>query len=285
MPTADLAVFASEESNDYVAPKAGGTYRYPGVVGQIEELNTAGVPYRLYLQSDLGKKKLPDHKAYLFLNPYVLTPLQRAAIERLKRQGKLLIFVHAPGVVGATDPAKTISEITGMTVRRATGVTRLLAEPVETPHTSPIGAVLDCLSVTLPSSAEGPAYEVADSRVTSLACYMGSAQVAVGARDFGRWKSVFVGCPGLTAEFLSRLAAWAGCRRAAEPGDAVYASDRFATIHAIFPGRKVLRLRRPARVTDLTSGNVVSENATTIELDMERGQTRWFWLDPVGGRK
>ena len=71
-PRADLAVFVSEESNHYVAPKCGGQFRYDGILQQIHELNVAGVPYRLYLQSDLGRAQLPEHKAYLFLNQTAL---------------------------------------------------------------------------------------------------------------------------------------------------------------------------------------------------------------------
>ena len=66
---------------------------------------------------------------------------------------------------------------------------------------------------------------------------------------------------------------------AAPPGDAVYASQHFLTIHALFPGHKILHLKRPAKVTDLTTGRVVAARAQTVEVDMERGQTRWFRLE------
>lgn len=45
LPRADLAVFVSEESDHYVAPRSGGRFRYYGIVSQIHELNKAGVPY------------------------------------------------------------------------------------------------------------------------------------------------------------------------------------------------------------------------------------------------
>ncbi len=93
-------------------------------------------------------------------------------------------------------------------------------------------------------------------------------------------RSVYVGGPGLSAEFIHNLASWSGCWCAAEPGDAVYAGEHFVTIHALFPGPKLLTLREPSRVTDLTSGEVVAERAETIDLDMQRGQTRWFYLEP-----
>ncbi len=278
MPAADLAVIVSEESNDTIAPKAGGTYRYIGILSQIEELNAAGVPYRLYLQSDLGRAKLPPHKAYLFLNAYRLTDVQRRAIDELKRDGRLLVFVHAPGVVGAADPARAIRAVTGFGCARIPGSTRLLSEPVPHGEGPPD---LKGASVNLSSPLAGTAFEVDDIDAVPLAWYAGTMRVCTATRDFGKWKSAFVGCPAFTAEFVARLADWAGCWRAAEPGDAVYASDRFLTIHAVFPGHKVLRLHRASRIVDLTSGKVVSERAAQMELDVQRGETRWFALTPV----
>jgi len=97
-------------------------------------------------------------------------------------------------------------------------------------------------------------------------------------RDLGTWRSVFIGVPGLTDGFVHNLAEVAGCWCVAAAGDAVYASDRFLTVHAIFPGTKVLRLLRPARVTDLTTGQVLAERADRLEVAMGRGETRWFAL-------
>lgn len=233
--------------------------------------------YRLYLQSDLGRIELPEHRAYLFLNPYKLSPQEKEAIKALKRDGKLLIFVHAPGVIGAEDPAAEIEGIIGFHVRRANTVKRFATEGLDSDH--PLLHGLGGFVNMLPG-IDGPVYEVADDSATPLAHYVGTKAVAVAAKDFGSWKSVFVGCPGLTAGFLHNLAAWAGCWCAAEPGDAVYANEHFITIHAIFPGHKVLHLAKPSRVTDLTTGEVISFQTSMLELDMKRGETRWFFLEP-----
>ncbi|MGO8749467.1 MAG: carbohydrate binding domain-containing protein [Thermoguttaceae bacterium] len=278
-PQADLAVFVSEESDSYIRMRYGGEYRYRGIVSQIEELNTAGVPYRLYLQSDLGKVKLPDHRAYLFLNPYVTTPDQRRAIEALKRDAKLLAFMHAPGIIGSADPAKTASEITGLKLARFNRgkVSSKAAGTTPNGMLALLAGIEDevIMSPTPPANA----LAVVDLQATPLTTYENSKAVGAAARDFGAWKSVFLGSPGTSAGFVNHMAKWAGCWVTSPPGDAVYASQHFLTIHAIFPGHKFLRLKAPAKVTDLTSGEIVSERAQQIELDMQRGQTRWFRLD------
>jgi len=277
VPRADLAVIVSEDSNHYIAPTAGGIYRVQGVVEQVRQLNTSGVPYRLYLQSDLTRADLPDHRAYLFLNPYCISAEERRAIEALKRDGKLLVFVHAPGVVGAPDAAAAVSELVGFPVAAIT-------EPVERGLCAeegdrPLLAGLDGY-VGARFNGPGPAFEVVGAEATPLARYGATKRVAAAARDLGTWKSIYVGQPGLSDQFVHNLAAWAGCWCVAEPGDAVYANDHFVTIHAVLPGEKVLRLHGPSRVTDLTSGEVMAERAQEVRVEMQRGETRWFAMEP-----
>ena len=274
-PRGDLAVFVSEESDSYIRMRFAGQYRYQGVLQQIEELNTAGVPYRLYLQSDLGRMKLPEHKAYLFLNPYVITPEQRTAIEALKRDGKLLAFVHSPGIIGADDAAKAASEITGMELKPLAQAPEIRELPRAT---HPLLAGMDDSAIMVAPAPAG-ALAVTDARATPLSLYQDKPQVGCAVRDFGKWKSVFVGSPGITADFLHNLGTWSGCWVASPAGDAVYGSQHFLTIHALFPGHKTLRLPQPSRVTDLTSGKVIAERTETVKADMERGQTRWFRLE------
>lgn len=276
-PRGDLAVFVSEESDSWVAPASGGTYRYCGVMSQIHELNLAGVPYRLYLQSDLGRVKLPEHRAYLFLNAYLLTPQQRRAIQALKRDGKLIIFIHAPGFVGAKDPAAELSSLTGMTLQRVEGLPNLGTRPLE--KDDPLLADTEG-AINLSTGILWPAFEVTDPQATALARYVNAQRVAAAARDFGAWKSVFIGAPGLRAGFIHNLARWAGCWCTAEPGDAVYASQSIIAIHAIFGGHKVLTLPGPSRVVDLTTGQVLGERLATVEVEMKRAETRWFGLEP-----
>ncbi|MBM3499119.1 MAG: hypothetical protein FJX74_10665 [Armatimonadetes bacterium] len=276
-PQADLAVFVSEDANHWVTPKMQGFARYQGVLDQIHQLNTSGVPYRLYLQSDLPSPSLPDHKAYLFLNPYVLTGAEREAIEGLKRDGKTLVFLGAPDVIGADDPAQAVSDLTGLRVTVATGVARPTLEALDVDHPLLVG--LDGYVGTSSWPTDSPAFAVTDPEATALGRYRGTEQTAAAVRDFGAWKSVLIGVPGLTDAFVHNLAARAGCWCAAEAGDAVYASQHFLTVHAIFPGDKRLQLLRPSKVTDLTTGELLSERTEVVELRMQRGETRWFRLE------
>ncbi|HOM83626.1 MAG TPA: carbohydrate binding domain-containing protein [Armatimonadota bacterium] len=272
-PRADVAVFVDERSFDFLRYRAAGPFRYEGIVRQLYQLNQSGVPYHLYLQLDLCNKSLPEYRLYLFLNAHHLSPAEKAAIKALRRAGKTLAFVHAPGVVGEADQAAAITEITGIRVRSAGGETRLTA------NVAPTAGPLNPGDAISSAALMGPAFVVQDEKARAVGTYP-EGGTAVAARDFGTWKSLFFGPIGMTDSFLNALARWAGAWVAAPAGDAVYASQYFLTIHALVDGEKKLTLATPSRVEDLTTGKIVSERTQNLSFPMRRGETRWFALTP-----
>jgi hypothetical protein len=278
-PRAEVAVFVSERSLDYYKRGAAGM-RWQALAQQIRELNRSGVPYQIFLQSDLDNPKLPDFKCYIFLNAQNIEPNEWRAIQKLKRDKKMLAFVHAPGiikpeVVGASSPSAAIEAVTGIKVRATEGEITMGLQPVKSDATLPIDVGGGLLSFW---SGKAPAFVVNDTRATTLGDY---ESVGAGAayRDFGNWQSVFYGSVGMSDVFINALARKAGAWVAGEAGDAIFANQHFITIHALWDGEKNLRFLQPSKVTDLTTNKVLSKSAKTLKLDMKRGETRWFYLE------
>ena len=286
---ADVAFFVGERSLDYLTMDQGIDFRWYLMRRHRDQWDMSGVPYHLYLQSDLNHADLPDYKVYVFVSPQHLTEAERAKIESLKSKGRTLVFLHAPGVIGAADAAKAVTDITGITVEAlpkpqkfmagwlggGTGLTKDLSGPFgDRPRRAAFGEKV----------IESFAFEVKDPKATALATYRDTGGVAFTSRDFGTWRSVFCGIPRLEASFLNNIAREAGAWVAAPAGDAVFINQHIATIHAISSGKKNLRLLAPSRVTDLTSGEIISESTDRLEFDMTQGKTRWFWLEPAPAR-
>lgn len=286
-PEADLAFFLGDTSDLYLTENANAhAYLMRLTRRHRPQWDTSGVPYHLYLQSDLTDPRLPKYKVYVFLSPQYLSPEERNAVEKLKRDGHTLVFLHGPGLIGSADPAKTISTITGIKVKRLaepqvyagrwlTGISPLLKgltgqfgdRPMNWPHCA--------------KPASGLAFAVDDHAATPLATYRDNKEIAFAARDFGTWKSIYCAVPWLEADFIHNLAAWSQSWRVAAPHDAVYANQHLLTIHAMEPGLKRLTPRYPSKITDLTTGKVIAEKTDVFEIDMPFGQTRWFALEPV----
>jgi hypothetical protein len=122
---------------------------------------------------------------------------------------------------------------------------------------------------------KGPIWEVTDPSAQAIGWYE-DGKIGAARKD----NVFFVGGAGLSDEFLNALARYSGAWTAADAGDAVFANQHFITIHAMWDGDKTLHLLHPSKVIDLESKKVISLSTQTIKLSMQRGQTRWFFLQP-----
>ena len=279
-PRADLAVFVSEASSHAVHAKAASQVRYQGIVRQVYSLNTSGVPYRMYLLADLPQVDANRHRLFLFLNCYRFSAAERAAVAALRRNGNLLVFLHAPDAAGAGDAAAAVSEITGIRVQKLPDGGRLGAVVTAPDHPLLAGTAGDLARV---AGRNWPLFGVVDADAVALARYPDNDGVSVAYKSFADHQVVFAGCFGLTDQFIHNLARAAKAWQVAQPGDAVYANQHFLTVHAMHAldgGRKRFSLAQPSQVTDLTSGKLIAESATTIDLQLRIGESRWFKLVP-----
>jgi hypothetical protein len=292
-PEADVAFVIGERSIDFLANTDGQVttgsdvdFRWYVMRHQRDKWNRSGVPYHVYTQADLLNPKLPDYKVWIFLSPHYLAPAEAAKIESLKSNGRVLVFLHAPGMIGADDPAAAIGKVSG--IRVAADGDRRLDRGRWSESGSP--AARGCEGVIrymgMPGEMGsrpilGPAFRVVDEAADLLASYEDGGGAAIAVKSFAGWTSVFCGIPQVESQFLNNLATMAGAWVVSDPYDAVYASQHYLTVHAIAPGKKRLRLRYPSRVVDLSSGETVAENTAAFEIDMPFGHTRWFKLTPA----
>lgn len=279
VPRADVAMVVSEAGSHALLPPAASLMRWHGVVNQVQQFNQSGVPYRVLLWEDFGRRPLPEHRLYIFVNCYEVSAAQLAALDALRGDGRVLVFLHAPGLMGPGEAAGAVTRVTGLAVEAIPGGTRLGA--VMLPVADPLLAGTEGVLAT--AMGEGwPAFAVTDPSATALARYPQSQAVSMAYRRFPDHLAVFGGCFTLSDQLLHNLAQAAGAWCVAAPGDAVYANEDFLTIHAMHAadgGRKRLTLARPSRVVDLSSGAVVSERTAVLDLTMASGETRWFRLE------
>ena len=281
-PEADVALFINERSvNSLCEDLESSRFLMRLTRRHRPQWDTSGVPYHLYLQSDLTHPRLPKYKVYAFLMPQEMSPAEIAAVNALKRDGNTLVFLHAPGMLNGPDAVKSIASITGMEVVRLTGPQALAG--VWLPSENPLVKNLANRFGDRPipwaftdRESRGLAFAVTDKAAVPLAKYRDSADIACAVKEFPEWRCVFMGVPWLEAQFIADLAHTAGAWRAGEPHDAVFASQHLITIHALSGGKKTLRPRYPSKITDATTGEVIAEKSGEFSIDIPFGQTRVF---------
>ena len=97
-------------------------------------------------------------------------------------------------------------------------------------------------------------------------------------KDFGSWRSVWVGAYTISAPILRGILRFAGVHIYDEAEDIVYANRSWLAVHFSDDGERTLRLPRPATVVDALTGEVLGRNVTVMRLKVRRGEMRIFRL-------
>lgn len=267
---------------------------------RTDHLALTGLPYRVYLLSDVERNDFPRFRAYLFPNLFRLTPARIALIrDKLMRDGSVLIFGPGTGISNG-------SELT------AEPASELLGFPLELVHKESARRVLayggSHLALASVAGSEvygdsyvyGPLLQPAGDLAGSGAVELGKVSAwwqcnraglvlkefgegaagngKAGARTADSCAVVFSMATPISAAVLRSLARYAGCNPWSDLGDVVAASANLVAVHSTRPGRRTIRLPEPAAVTDAVSGRRLAENAAEFDIALKSPDTQVFAL-------
>jgi len=98
-------------------------------------------------------------------------------------------------------------------------------------------------------------------------------------KDFGDWRSVYIGTIQIPAVLLRSIARWAGCHLYLDTDDVVYSSRRWLVVHnATETGEKTIRLRRPSGVFNAWTGKRLAKRAKEFTVRLKRFETGIYFL-------
>ena len=269
---------------------------------RVRGLAHCGVPYRIYLLSDLERDNFPAYKVFLFPNLFKVDDNVEALLRRkVLRDGNLAIFGPATGITdGRILTAEPASRLLGvpMELHPRTVVRHVIVQD----QGHPISRELPAAFIYGDSLPYGPTLTPAEWAVEhNGAVPLGHANLcwfihrtglffkafgqgpagngqsgSRGSDDYGLVWSVAMPLP---ANLLRACARYAGCHIWCEEDDVIYASDSIAAIHSVKSGPRTLRLPRVCRVTDALTNQLVGEGMREINLEISSPATRIFRLE------
>ena len=276
-PAPDVVILIDEKSLLHV--QKGELFLRRLTNGLRDTLQRSGASYSLYLQSDLLTAEFPlDARLYLFLTPYRLTSEQRAFIkEKLQRDNKTLAWLYAPGACEVR-PTSGMEEVAtgtvGLTLRQQAWNSEIGSRILDPNH---------ILTERLQGRELGtrerlnPSFYVDDPGATVLAEYQSSGLASIAVRNFGTWKSVFIGDPVLPLELLRGICRYAGVTLYAPAGeDVVTVGNGWITVHAVRDGQRTLRLATSQAIYDMHERRVMAEDTREYRYFLRAGMTRVF---------
>lgn len=288
-----IALVSDQESQLY-----GNYFANPTLIRQ-KVFSRSGLDYDFYeLEDFLVPGAADQYSLVFFLNLRSLGEVERQGIEKLKNNGRTLVFLHDPGALDLSgqaqdDPLK-MGTLTGIRlaassdflkgpVRWEGGGLRALFPEAEIPvkDDSQTGETRLWRQVSLSDAAVG--YKTGNVLSRFYGDDADSVVLARNAdgkpvtlfRKYPGWTAVFSSSCLLPVELVRTLAQYAGTPSCCSGPDVVFSAGDAVAVHAISDGRRTITMPNPGPVVEMFSRRQVSDSKT-FDYEFEFGETRLF---------
>jgi hypothetical protein len=271
---------------------------------QIYELPRVGSEPEYFDLKDITKLNTCDYKVFIFLNSFYLDSALRSDLEKyLKKDGNILIWIYAPGVINPDSKAPFgvdhMKDLTGFSMGYSIDYERLEMEIINNDHpivsdinvgykfgnfTRPVTTgwfVKPDEPVMLASVTASPQFYVDDPEAMPLALFIDSGKVGMAVKDFGEWCSVYIGTTAVPAAILRAIAGYAGVHLYLDTDDIVYHNKSYLSIHTKGAGIRNVRLPLHTGVYDLIEDKVVNRDASGFEFWSSGKETKLFFVGNI----
>jgi hypothetical protein len=240
-----------------------------------------GAPFDVFLLDDFLAGRLRPYKLYIFLNPFRLDGSRRKAMAgELRRDGKVALWIYAPGYLKDGPALGNMEETTGIRFGLGEQPWGPLVHITDFDHPITKGLGQDLFWGT--NGKVAPLFYVDDpgARVLGQVVYsQGNCRPGFAIKEFSEWKSVYSAAPNLPSNVLRNIGRWAGVHMYSDAGDVLYANKSLLGVHTLAGGRRVFKLpgRAPA-VYDVFAKKIVARGAAEFEVVLEPGSTALYSL-------
>ena len=268
---AEIACIVDEESFLYTSSSIKNATSVSIRHQQSGILNRIGAPVDCYFAADLDK--IPEYKMYIFLNFYAPSAKIRAEIDKLKRDGKVLVFLGNAGFVGSKTPAENMEALSGIKVKQADKNLPVVLkfEPQLSPEPFNKLSKISYLStgnvypVMLPDDPDALVFGKFS---------MEENWKPLAFKDFKTHKVFFSSTAAVPAELYRKLAEIAGVHIISHDDNTfVYAGRNMLGVHTAESGVKKLHWHENATFTDAITGKVYGRNTKLLKLPMQEYET------------
>jgi beta-galactosidase len=278
---AEIAAVVDEKSLHSI--ELGWSLYRPLIQEQRLPFGRIGAPADWLLMDDLDGA--PAYKMYVFLNAFHVTAAHKRAIERLYSRGaRAIVWVYAPGIVGAALDGKDSFAVTGMKLKLLFDRSSLHVE------IGPLGEQtlpgvqqgwrygIDGVMANSTANKIGPVMVGDDPDATTLGMLYGFGEPGLIAKARGEVRTYFSSAPKLPEWLLRSIAAKAGVHIYNAQDDALYVNKSFVGIHTPRAGTRTLRFPAPVSLFDVYNEKTIATGVTEVALDLPARHTGLYFL-------
>jgi len=262
-------------------------YQNIAVLWQRLYLSHCGIPYRVYLFSDLKNKNMPEYRCYLFPNLIELNDEKEAILKsKVLRGGKMAVFGPLTGVIDGD-----------MGIRSSDRASKLFGVEMELCEKQTFHRVILNRAPALYSLPANltygdslpygpllmPALEAFEDQTEATVLgdalsYWEKNRAGAFVRRFEDYRVAYSFAMPMPPELLRALAAEGGCHVWSAENDVILACESIVAINATKSGKKIIALPQTFDVYDMQTNELVEREADTISMQICAPQTKIFEL-------
>ena len=274
----DVAVLIDERSLAYLSDARAFKQL---VQDSREAVIRAGVSAGFYLLTDLAhRKRFPNAKLYIFLNPWDIRPEVRTAIKNQLQGGdKTLFWAYSAGMFEqGRDALERVREVTGIAIRPQPFNSMAGTTILNRRH--PLTELLEERALSTVEQLEPSYFAIPEEGTTILGEYTQTGLPSFVVREMtsddgkDRWRSVFLGEPLINEKLIRGLCAFAGVHVWNYHGDVVHARPPFLAIHYSGTGHRIATLPDRWHAYDPLRKELIGEDATHLRSDATDGASQ-----------
>ncbi len=292
---AEIALVSDQESQLYSNYFANPTELREKVIPFL------GADHDFYEMQDILRPEVfKQYKLIVFLNIAALGERERQGIEKMKSDGRSLVFLYNPGSVNLTfDRTADLEDARNLTSFQLKKRPRKIewGKVALRADMKNMKQMLDlsdselnlgscrklepaALSVVDPGSLSAgvdlSSWAVDDPEAVPLA-YSSEGSVRFAVRRNSGWTSYYSASTSLPAGILRAIARKAGCHIVSPQGNVIFTRGGFTSVHTAFKGEHVISLPGSGRVLDCISGRELELNGENLVFTADQGETRLFY--------
>jgi hypothetical protein len=242
-----------------------------------------GAPVEVILLSDLLEGNVHDYKFYFFANTVHFSAADRQKVKQIvRRDGKLALWVYAPGFADEDLSEEHCADLTGIRLRMTPR--QWSAHIYVSNFDHPVTRNLPTSTFWGTDMRLGPLFTVDDPNVTTLGTVVinqGRCEPGFVLRQDKGWTSAYSAAPNIPPGVLRELARFAGVHIYSESEDVMYADRNFVALHTVRAGEKTVHLPHPADVWEVYSERQLARNTNTFTDTMQAGATHLYYYGPT----
>ena len=266
-----------------------------------DHLGNTGLPWRIFLLSDLERDDFPRYRCYILPNLFQLTPEKKRLIrEKLFADGSMVIFGPGTGITDGMDrSAAEATDLLGFPLEmvKKESARRVLAYGGDHPALKDMRGPITYGDSYVYGPIMQPTENVSEHGVVELgkvSAWWQSNRAGLVLKEFGKgaagngreggreeddYAVVFSMAVPIPAPVIRSLAIYGGCNPWSGVGDVVAANANMVAVHSVRAGRRTVQLPAAHAVVDCVSGKTLEDNAEEFSFHMHSPETRVFLLE------